>query len=179
MNNTTQHTSAIYALNSYTFKLLEANLDWNVSDYANRRPIIPAAQQPEFKDVGHDFIVYTSAINPAVELWPIQSETVAYTIYSKSTTSADRVVDLLVKAFQRQDESAADVNEWLSRERAGGGSNKRLVGFTSIQSTLGEKSNPADQEDGLYNAVVMISLNYVTLDDPEVPPLILNGFTYP
>lgn len=171
---TDRGTNAVYAMNSYTLKLLKVNLDWNPADYKNGTPIIPAAQQPEFNDIGRTFIVYSSAVNAAMDLWAQKSETLAYTIYSPSTTSADAVVNLLTDVFERQDEAAADVNEWLDLERAGG--KTRDISFHSIKANLGEKSNPPDQEGGYYSAVVMLNLLYSTRENV---PMLTRGFTYP
>lgn len=175
-----RHSNAIYALNSYVWKLLEVNLGWNISDYKQGRPILPAAQQPEFTNVGKTFLVYNSAINPSI--YPLRSETMAYTIYSPSTTAADAVVNLLTDAFEREDEAATDVNDWLDIERNGvlasdqEDPNLRRVSFQSVRSTMGEKSNPPDQEGGWYSAVVMIDLMYNDHGDTGIQT---RGFTYP
>lgn len=167
-------TNGMYAINSYTWKLLQANMGWTSSNYKGARPIIPSAQQPEFMEIGKSFIVYTSMITPAPDLWMVTSETLAYTIYSKSTTEADHIANILYDTFKRQDEAARDVNEWIDTERAG--SKLREVSFTNIRATMTDKSNAKDEESGYYNALFMAIIQYHNMNG-QVPQT--NGFTYP
>ena len=73
--------NASYALRSYVWKLLEANLGWTEADYKSSVPIIPSAQQPEFMEIGRAFLVYGSAIQPASHLYAHRTESVSFNVY--------------------------------------------------------------------------------------------------
>jgi hypothetical protein len=166
--------NAVYALNSYLWKLIEANLGWKKSDYGTAQPIIPSAQQPELVATGNPFIVYGSAIQPVSHLYALRTESVSYNVYSESSTEANAVINLFMETFERQDEAARDVNEWLAVEgmqRPGG---KRNVSFTSIKPTLSERAEAADTEGGYVAGFIMMEINYIL----EARTVQTTGFTY-
>jgi hypothetical protein len=166
--------NAVYALNSYIWKLLEANLGWSKSDYGDKTPIIPFAQQPELLATGKPFLVYGSAIAPSNHLFSLRRESVSYMIYSTSSTELNKIVDLLNETFARQDEAAADVNQWLDTE-APHRATPRGISFCSIRSTMSEKANDvADEEGGNYSGLVMLETTYVILNSN----IVTSGFTY-
>jgi hypothetical protein len=170
-------TNAVYALNSYLAKVLEANLGWSLTAYNGGNAFIPAAQQPEFMQLGKPFIVYGSARLPDQYLYALKGESVAYTIYASNITESDKVADLLCKAMEGWDETAARVNEHINAEaggRATAGQNPRGVSFTSVRVTMAEKSTPSDEEGGLASSLVMAEIQYVKHDDDVK----LTDFTY-
>lgn len=154
--------SAVYALNSYTWKLLEANLGWE--RWKGVPPIIPTQQHPEFLQSGKAFIVYGAALHPAMDVYELHKESVSYNIYATSSTEANNVASLLYDVFKRQDEAAADVNEWLNVE-ATGERGSRDVSFGSVRAVMVEKAEPADEEGGYVSALVMIETKYTTGDN--------------
>lgn len=168
--------NAVYAFNSYVWKLLEANLGW--TRYNGLIPIVPIKQQPEIMQSGKAFIVYGSAFHPPAHLYQHQKEAISYMIYATSSTEVNRIVELLFDTFQRQDEAAADINDWLVEEakpgnRTGG---HRGVYFTTVKSTMAEKAEDAPDEEGGYAAgMVLVELNYT--EDPNVT-IQTKGFTY-
>jgi hypothetical protein len=162
---TYKSNSAVYALNSFTWQLLKSNLGW--TEYQGVPLIIPTAQQPELMQSGSAFIVYGSAMQPAMHLYALNTESVAYNIYGKSTTEVNNVADLLFEVFKRQDEAAALVNDWLAKEsltRTGG---HRGVYFGTVRATMIEKAEPADEEGGFVSALVMLETRY-TADTPAI-----------
>lgn len=163
-------TNAVYRLNSYVFKVLEANLGWDKADYDGATPIIPSAQQPEFLALGKPFIVYSSATDPVGHLYALKSESVAYTIYGQFPDDVDKIANLLGKAFEGQDDSAYHINQHLDDEGANKG-----VSFASAVATMVEKADSADEEGGLVAATVMLKIMYVEHNDDVQ----LSGFTYP
>lgn len=166
--------NAVYALNSYTWKLLEANLGWK--KYQGLVPIVPVAQQPELMQSGNAFIVYGSAFHPPGHLYQHKKEALSYMIYSTSSTEVNRIVELLFDTFQRQDEAALDVNDWLVEEgnhRTGG---HRGVYFTTVVSRMAEKAEDAPEEEGGYAAgMVLIEMNYTEEPNDTIQT---TGFTY-
>ena len=166
--------NATYALNSYTWKLVEANLGWK--KWNGVPPIIPVAQQPEIMQSAKAFIVYGSAFHPSSHLYQHKKEAVSYMIYAPSSTEVNKIIELLFDTFERQDEAAADVNDWLVEEanhRTGG---HRGVYFTTIKATMAEKAEDAPDEEGGYAAgMVLIEMNYTEDSNDTIQT---KGFTY-
>ncbi len=155
--------NAVYALNSYVWKLLRVNLGW--TEWNGVPPVIPVSQQPEIMQSGKAFLVYGSAIHPASHLYQHKKEAVSYMVYATSATEVNKIVNLLTDTFERQDEAAIDVNDWLALEgepgnRTGG---HRGVYFTTVKATMAEKAEDAAEEEGGYAAgMVLIEMQYTT-----------------
>lgn len=184
---TYRDNAAAYALNSYTWKLLEANLGWTkvpVEGKGDIVPIVPIAQQPELLATGKPFIVYGNARHPADHLYQLVNESISYTIYAAgkiAATDVSKICNLLAETFARQDEAARDVNEWLVEEErgrieAGISPASRDVGFSSIKTIVSKGADPADEEGGYVAGLVMVEAKYVELS--TAPEVQTNGFTY-
>jgi len=156
--------SAVYALNSFTWKLLEKNLGWTT--YQGVTPIIPTSQQPELMQSGKPFIVYGSAFQPPGHLYALNTESIAYTVYGTSVTEVNKIAQLLWDVFKQQDDAAAMVNNWLSKEVATRGSH-RGVYFGTVRATMIDKAEPADEEGGFVSALIMLETRY-TADTPDI-----------
>lgn len=166
-------TSAVYALNSYTWKLLEANLGWKKND--DLTPIIPSAQQPELMNSGSSFLVYGVSRPTPGHLYALERQTVVYTIFSESSTIVNKVAELLFEAFARQDESAADVNRHMEDEiKHGLRTKSRGVHFASVRSYAAQDQEPAESEGGYAKTAVVIEIVF-TRDDTGIKT---TGFTY-
>lgn len=165
--------NATYALNSYLWKLLEANLGWKKSDYEGKTPIVPIAQQPEMLQSAKPFIVYGSARHPSTDLYALVKGAVSYNIYSTSSTEADKIAGLIATAFARQDEAADDVNGWLAAEAVGRGKS-RDVAFGTIRTVMVNNAEPADEEGGFVSALVMLEIKYTEQNNS----LVTTGFTW-
>lgn len=166
--------NAVYALNSYTWKLLEANLGWTRVKDNSLVPIVPVSQQPELMQSGKAFIVYGSAIHPADHLYQLVKEAVSYTIYSTSATEVNKVVNLLTETFARQDEAAADVNDWLAIEEAGR-NKSRNIHFGTVKATMSEKAEDAPNEEGGYAAGLVLVETRFTVTNSNIQT---TGFNY-
>lgn len=152
--------SAVYALNHYTWELLKNNLGW--TEYNTVPLIIPIAQQPELMQSGKPFIVYGSAYQPPQHLYALNSESIAYTIWGTSTTEVDNVANLLYEVYKRQDEAAADVNDYIGRAGIYPG-----ISFGTIRCTMTAQAEPADDEGGFVSALIMLEVRY-TADQPAI-----------
>lgn len=178
---TYRDNAGAYALNSYTWKLLEANLGWTkvlVEGKGEIVPIVPIAQQPELMATGKPFIVYGSARHPADHLYQLVHESISYTIYAAgkiAATDVNKICNLLAETYARQDVAAADVNEWLAEEEAGRGISRDL-GFSSIRTIVAKGADPADEEGGYVAGLVMVEAKYVELS--TAPGVQTSGFTY-
>ncbi len=163
--------NAVYALNSYLWKLLEANLGLTTADYQGAKPIIPASQQPELMTFGKPFVVYGSAVHAAQHLYALRSESVAYNIYSTSVTEANKIANLLVDCFERQDEAADDVNVWLGTE-----GNDRGISFATVKLSMVERAEPADEEGGFVSSLVLLEVKYTVTNQGVIGAPVFTGF---
>lgn len=166
--------NATYALNSYTWKLLEANLEWTRVKNGTLIPIVPVSQQPELMQSGKAFIVYGSAIHPADHLYQLVKESVSYTVYATSSTEVNKAVNLLTEAFARQDDAASDVNDWLETERQARGKS-RDIQFGTIKTTMSEKAEDAADEEGGYAAGLVLIETRFTVTNSNIQT---SGFNY-
>lgn len=165
--------NAVYALNSYMWKLVEANLGW--TRWNGVPPIIPVQQQPEIMQSGKSFMVYGSAFHPPGHLYQHKKQAASYMIYATTATEVNRIVELLFETFQRQDVAAHEVNDWLVTEGESREGGHRGVYFTSVKSTMAEKAeDPSEEEGGYFAGMVLVEMQYTT--DPS--NIVTTGFTY-
>jgi hypothetical protein len=165
---------AVYGINSYVWKLLEKNLGWKKENYTNGTPIIPSAQQPELMAGKAPFLVYGSAVRTPGHLYVHREESLAYNVYATTSTEVNKIISLLSETFDRQDEAAADVNEWLDVEARGRGY-RRNLSFTTIKTTLSERAEPADEEAGRVSGFILLEYKFIAGDTG----IVTDGFTYP
>ena len=166
--------NAANALRSYVWKLLEANLGWTKDDYKGLVPIFPLSQEPEPKEIGKAFLVYNSSQRPAEHLYVQKCETIGYSIYANTVADLNTITTLLQDTFDRQDDAAADVNQWLDTEQQATGIS-RGISFGSIKTILVDRSDPADNEGGYVSSLVMVEAKYVTQNNT----ITTADFTYP
>lgn len=164
----TIHSDAVHALNSYLWQVVRANHGWAEATYGNRRPIIPANQEPEFLQYNAPFIVYGSAINRYDTMPFLTSETVAYTIYATTATEANKVMRTIERALKWMDESAQWVNEWLRVEGTTRTDGRRPVDFKSIIVLQATSAGPELSEGGRVDSQVMVGAQYVDLGEAKV-----------
>lgn len=166
----------VYALNSYVFKLIEANNGVDKADYEGASPVIPVQQQPEFLQKGKPFVVYGASTLPPTHLYVCRTSSVAYNVYATTSTEVNAIANTLAHAFERQDEAASDVNQHLALQAPHmPGGLKSNVEFQTVKLSMVETAAPADEEGGYYSAVVLVEIKYiVNSDDVQT-----TGFTYP
>lgn len=165
----TIHSDAVLALNSYVWQLMRANEGWDVANYGNRRPIVPANQQPEFLQYSEPFIVYGSAVNRIEGMPFMTSEVVAYTIYATTAGEANRIMRVIVEALRWMDESARNVNDWLVQEAATRpGGKKRPTTFQSISVNQATSAGPALSEGGRVDSQVLVNIQYMDHGEMKV-----------
>jgi len=165
------HT-AIYALNSYVWKLIETNLGWSKSDYSGAVPIIPSSQQPELMNTKKPFLVYGSAGQPFGNLYVQRRDSVSYNIYGQTAKEVNDVVALIADAFETQDQAADYVNQWLTTERNATGRD-RGISFLSVRPIMSGRATAAADEGGLVSAYCMVEIKYVSENNA-----VTTGFTY-
>lgn len=177
--------NAVYALNSYLRKALRVNLDWTPPTYTHpvteetvtSQMVVPSAMIDELMSLNKTFLVYGSAVRPNRGTPQLNSELVVYTVWSLSSTEANKVANFIVDLFQDHTESANHVNAWLDAEQTAR-EKDRSISFGAIKATVAEKAEPAEQEGGWVAATVSVDLLY-TKKNAKVIHYGDPAFTYP
>lgn len=136
-------------------------------------PIVAAQEQPELQASENPYIVYAYDILATTDLWQIQQESMALTIFTQSPARLSATSKLCVRLFNRRDESARDINRWL---RNAEGLLKYETGDSQYDKWIDEFQNfrflttsvpnvqsvqPARGEAGRVDGTVTIDLKYV------------------
>ena len=106
--------AATHGLRKYIWQLLQTELGWNASNYGGLTPLVTPEQQPELNAFNAPYIVYSFGKSPNGSLWQIEREIAVFTIFSASAAEINQVVNLLTTKLNKMDESARDVNDYLS-----------------------------------------------------------------
>jgi hypothetical protein len=96
-------------------------LDYNVGALA-MVPIVPVQQQPELVDKigGKPFILYDEVESSVdSDLWYVHNEQVLFTVFAEDFKTANKIRNLMVDLFRRQDASAHDLNLFTGSENFG------------------------------------------------------------
>src|SRR5699024_3208010 len=107
--------SASHVVRLYLWDMLRANMPdtWAEVPSLSDMPIIPTQEQPEEQTSGKPYIVYTYDYRATSDLWQIQEETMYLRILSQSAATIAATTKLMVRVFNRMDESAWDINDWI------------------------------------------------------------------
>lgn len=150
-------TNIVYALNSYLWRVLKANLGWKESDYDNRVPIIPWQQQPEFLATGKPFVVYNSSPKKSFSP-PVQEEAVMYACYGVKPSDAYSVRNLIIDSLADEYNSSDNVNWWIDNEPR---DPKRKVSMTNGSVSLTHDAEPSDEEGGYTSSLIVLDISYL------------------
>lgn len=166
--------NAVNALNEYVRKLLNVNLGWEPVNGVF--PLVPLAQQPELLATGKPFIVYGWARHPVGHLYQHRRDSISYTVFAPDggneagSDIVERVINLLSDTFDRQDEAADDVNDYLEQVKTEAGRDRK-IGFTSIRTTVVENAQAAEEEGGIVAGLIMVDAQYVKLGETAITKL--------
>lgn len=157
--------NAVHAANHYLWSKIQSELGLSTADYNGLVPITVAQQQPEFTAFSKPFLVYSYTVDPiGTSSWE-KSETCAYSIFSADEADIRRIINLMVRLFKNYDESANQVNSWVGQNLDGRYQDFDFK-YTRIASASG--SQPAEQEGGRMDGLVIVNYTYTTWDtDPE------------
>jgi hypothetical protein len=150
-------TSAVYAVNRYSWALLNRNLNWQKVN--GLVPIIPANQEPEFTQYNAPFMVYGTASEWAGPMWWLQQEQCAYTVYSTSVGEINSAVRVLNETFMRMDEAATDINQFVGKVNTGQYDD---LHFKTFEVVTAQSAQAAEEEGGRQNGLIVIRYKYTT-----------------
>ena len=149
--------SAVHGLNKYLWAKLKEELQWSESNYGGLVPITTPQQQPEFNSYNAPYIVYGYNPQATGPDWYLDGEIIAYTIFSASSADIRRAVNVMKAAFNRFDESAVDVNNYI---RANGTADNKLFDYKAIRLVSAGGPEPSLTEGGRQDGSVVISVMY-------------------
>lgn len=162
-------TLGIYALNNYLWKLLQEKAGMDKVNYGNKVPIMPAAEQVEFDEYKKPFLVYGWALESAdSDIYVLNREMAAYTIYSTDTNEIDNIITLMNNAFRAKDESAANINRWINSTSNPLSSHFVDINFATINISSMSSASPPQSEGGKADGLIVLSYSYTTTVDPSL-----------
>lgn len=158
--------AGIHGINKYVWSLLQSELGWSLTTYGGLVPITVPQQQPEFNAMNAPYIVYGyTKSSRSKDLYVLETETAAYSIYSASEEDIRRVVNLLSTKLNKLDDSADDVNAWLSTIPTGlqvtnGSQANKEFDYKWIKCMSAQGSQPSIQIGGRFDGAVIIRYEY-------------------
>lgn len=117
-------------------------------------PIIPAQEIPEFNNLlpGKTYMLYDFDLKPVPVQWWMMEESFTLSIISQNYEIINQISSLMQDLFRRYDESAVDINNYLSD------SSQFLYHHTIIDSIF--SPSPFGEEGDYQIGSVVLSYNY-------------------
>ncbi len=171
--------TGVHGLNRFIWSKLQSELGWSASNYGGLTPITVPQQQPEFNNYNAPYVVYNYSHQSTGEDFWMSEEQISYAVYSADEKDIRRFINLMKTYFERRDESAQMVNEYLRGRgevrdttnvvvvpaiaAAGSAENKRFdYKYTHVISTSG--AQPAVTEGGRMDGLVILRIAYTYYD---------------
>jgi hypothetical protein len=159
---TSNMTNASNILRLYAWEALKENIPTFTEITAEGKtyvPIVPVEDEPVLSMSGKPYIVYGFAENSEGNVH-IRRGTCSFRIQAGDTDELSYIITVLSRLFERQDESAANVNLWSSMNNYSG----ELIGirFTWLDTTYIENADAARSEAGPVRGVINIGYRYVS-----------------
>jgi hypothetical protein len=151
-----------HILRLYAWDLLDHNTDLTTITNSTGEqliPIVPLGEEPELADSKQAYLVYGYVENPATVTKEIKRGTISFRIVARTFGQLGEITNVLARAFENQDRSAANVNLW-----SGAYPNGALHGikFTTLDVTYVEGGDAATSEGGPVEGLVNVGYNYIS-----------------
>lgn len=153
--------AGVHGLRKYVWHLLETELGWKTSDYGGLTPIITPEQEPELMAFSKPFLVYTYARANTSNLYALETEIAAFTVYATSDRDIVKVVNLLGAKLNKRDETAQELNDFV--DSLDGRYNE--FDYKTIRVVGAQGAQPVDQEGGRKDGYISVSLTYTHYDN--------------
>lgn len=171
MNNKIQPA---HILRVYTLNLLRQSINMeNINGY---EPIVAVSDEPRISDSGKTYIVYGYSDVEGTRVSEIRRGTISFRVISSSFAEVGEITTTISRAFDLEDESARNVNEWSSRYPNGVFNGIR---FCSIKSSYVDSPEPPETEGGPVEGVIMISYSYITKQESKQYDPVTNTWLFP
>ena len=135
--------TGVHGLNKYLWAELKSKLGWTEADYGGLVPITTPQQQPEFNAIDKPYIVYSYTLQGTDTLYALEEEVVAYTIFVTQSSDIRRAVNVIKASLNRFDDSADDVNTFIS---ANGSADNKAFDYKFIRVTQASGPEPSATE---------------------------------
>jgi hypothetical protein len=144
-------------LRAYAWRVLKANTQMNETQYEGKTPIVPLSEAGQVSKYAKPYIVYGYSENPSPGTSARSIGSMAFVVRADVANELFKITNVLTRAFERQDDTATDVNEFSSTI-------PQFIGlrFGTIEVTLVEVDEPEDSEGAAMESVVNIRYEYYT-----------------
>lgn len=148
------------ALRQYVWAVLKANdpVTWNTSKYGGLTPIVPLNEEPELDEFSGPRIVYEYNHPDAGVSYYRQFGNMTLAIRDDNFRRLGKTMNILENTFNRMDESARDVNDYIDRKRVAGVD--LGISFGSINVAFAQSGTPETQEGGRMVGIVDIEFDF-------------------
>lgn len=147
-----------HALRQYLWKQLQVELGWTAADYGGLTPITTPEQQPEFNNFNKPYIVYSFGKKPGTNLYLLEGETAAFTVYSQSTSDINRVLNLFDTKLDKRDEAAAEINAFLASSSLA--PEFKYFDFKTTWVSGYQGPQPLTEEGGRRDGLITVNIEY-------------------
>lgn len=148
--------AGVHSLRKYIWKLLQDELGWSAETYGGLVPITTPEQEPEFTNFNAPFLVYTYSKSSTSNLYALEAEVCAFTIYSGSSSDITKVINLLSAKLNKRDESAKELNDFVSTLD----DRYKAFDFKTVVVSGSQGSQPVTQEGGRKDGYITVSMKY-------------------
>ena len=161
--------SAVHGLRSYMWRLLQDNLGWTLDDYADANgtkyvPIITPQQEAIFNEMGKPYIVYSFSRGDTSSSWFIENEAGAFSVFSSNEEDIRRALNLFQTKFNRRDDSAYDLNEYISKN---GSDALKNFDYKTLWVSTVQGPKPSTEEGDRRDGLITINMRYTQLEFDE------------
>lgn len=155
----TYEISGVHPIRAFLLDRVTTVLGWTKVN--NLDPIAPVQQEPEFTNSNKPFIIYSYSTVPYGEMWELCVENISFVVYSDDEIDIRRAVNYMIALFKRADDSANDINKFVSAS-----SNAAFKSFDfKTVSVTGSSSDGGVQEGGRQSGFVSVRAEYTNTAD--------------
>lgn len=124
----------------------------------NVDPIVPEEDEPKFDGKKEPYIVY-GYVEDFSRPYPERSGNFSMRVTAETFAELGHILNVISRAFEREDITAAEINEWTSRAAP-----VDLIGikFTHVKTTYVEGGTPPETQGGRIEGLVNVSYRYIT-----------------
>lgn len=149
---------AVYDVNDYLMRGTDVGTLLGYVE-GGLRPFIPVQQQPEFNEENpeHPYIVYRWRTSTPDDAWWEHMDELNYVIWGKDYDSLAEVANEILNEMRSLDQSAGDLNNWLSANRPDGVD----YIFHWVRVRASSAPDAATQEGGRLGWLISLQYQYV------------------
>lgn len=153
-----------YILVDYAWAVLSTNHpnDWSRDNYKGLVPIVPLGEEPELNEFTHPHIVYGYAESPTGPLHARNGGSMTFVVYDQKFRRLTKTMNTLRVAFERQDETARDINNFSTYYLGESGEPGPYLGirFGWVDVGFVEGGTPEETDNGRQSASINIRYEY-------------------